>query len=290
MAVTTFSLAGKVAIVTGGSRGIGRSIAIGLAEHGADVAIVARKPEALDEAVKAVEAVGSGRRAIAVSANVRRIDTLRGIVDETVERLGRLDILVNNAGTNPVFGPIQDIDERAWNVIMDTNVKQAHFLSNAAREAMLIHGEGGSVINVSSVGGYSASDVIGGYSVSKAALIMLTQVQAKTWGVDGIRVNCIAPGLVKTEFARALWEDEKNLRRTTASAALRRIASARKEHTSAEFGRRLNTANPTTSLDEWSSTTAIHQANGHVCTLVNGDQGTQKPALVGTVVRSTCHT
>ncbi len=224
MAVTTFSLAGKVAIVTGGSRGIGRSIAIGLAEHGADVAIVARKPEALDEAVKAVEAVGSGRRAIAVSANVRRIETLQGIVDETVERLGRLDILVNNAGTNPVFGPIQDIDERAWNVIMDTNVKQAHFLSNAAREAMLLHGDGGSVINVSSVGGLSASDVIGGYSVSKAALIMLTQVQAKTWGVDGIRVNCIAPGLVKTEFARALWEDEKNLRRTTASAALRRIA------------------------------------------------------------------
>jgi NAD(P)-dependent dehydrogenase (short-subunit alcohol dehydrogenase family) len=221
MAVTTFSLEGKVAIVTGGSRGIGRSIAIGLAEHGADVAIVARKPEALEEAVKAVESVG--RRAIAVSANVRRIETLPGVVDETVRQLGRLDILVNNAGTNPVFGPVQDIDERAWDVIMNTNVKQAHFLSNAAREAMLRHGDGGSIINVSSVGGYSASDTIGGYSVSKAALIMLTQVQAKTWGVDGIRVNCIAPGLIKTEFARALWEDERNLKATTANAALRRI-------------------------------------------------------------------
>ena len=171
--------------------------------------------------MKAVEALG--RRAIAVPANVRRLETLKAIVDQTVEQLGRLDILVNNAGTNPVFGPIQDIDERAWNVIMDTNVKQVHFLSNAAREAMLKHGDGGSVINVSSVGGYSASDTIGGYSVSKAALIMLTQVQAKTWGVDGIRVNCIAPGLIKTEFARALWDDPKNLRATTANAALRRI-------------------------------------------------------------------
>ncbi len=113
-------------LVTGGSRGIGRSIALGLAEHGADVAIVARKPEALEEAVKAVEALG--RRAIAVPANVRRLETLQAIVDQTVERLGRLDILVNNAGTNPVFGPIQDIDERAWNVIMDTNVKQVHGL------------------------------------------------------------------------------------------------------------------------------------------------------------------
>ncbi len=222
MAVATFSLEGKVAIVTGGSRGIGRSIAIGLAEHGADIAIVARKPEALSEAVEAVEAVG--RRAISVSANVRRVESLQGIVDETVERLGRLDILVNNAGANPVYGPVHDIDERAWDVIMDTNVKQVHFLSNAAREAMLKHGDGGSVINVSSVGGYVASDVVGGYSVSKAALIMLTQVQAKAWGVDGIRVNCIAPGLVKTEFARALWEDEKILRASTSGAALRRIA------------------------------------------------------------------
>ena len=221
MAVATFSLEGKVAIVTGGSRGIGRSIALGLAEHGADVAVVARKPDSLEEAVKAVEALG--RRAIAVQANVRRIESLHEIVDQTVEQLGRVDILVNNAGTNPVFGPVQEIDERAWDVIMNTNVKQAHFLSNAAREAMLVHGDGGSVINVSSVGGFSASDTIGGYSVSKAALIMLTPVQAKTWGVDGIRVNCIAPGLIKTEFARALWEDEKNLRATTASAALRRI-------------------------------------------------------------------
>ena len=223
MAVADFSLAGKVAIVTGGSRGIGRSIAIALAEHGADVAIAARKPDALAEATAAVSE--TGRRAIAVPTNVRRIDELRALVDQTQAQLGRVDILVNNAGTNPVYGPVQEIDERAFDAIMDTNVKSIHFLSNFAREAMLRHGDGGAIINVSSVGGFLASDVIGGYSVSKAALIMLTQVQAKTWGKDGIRVNCIAPGLVKTEFARALWDDPKFLRASEASAALGRIAA-----------------------------------------------------------------
>ncbi len=223
MPVADFSLEGKVAIVTGGSRGIGRSVALGLAEHGADVALAARKPDALAEAVGAVEALG--RRAVGVPTNVRRVDELRALVQETVRQLGRVDYLVNNAGTNPVYGPVQDIDERAWDVIMNTNVTAVHFLSNFAREAMLEHGDGGAVVNVSSVGGYRASDVIGGYSVSKAALIMLTQVQAKTWGADGIRVNCIAPGLIQTEFARALWEDERTRRISEAEAALRRIGA-----------------------------------------------------------------
>ena len=221
MPVADFSLEGKVAIVTGGSRGIGRSIALGLAEHGADVAVAARKPEALGEAVAAVQALG--RRAIGVPTNVRRIDELKTRVDETLAQLGRVDIVVNNAGTNPVYGPVQEIDERAWDAIMNTNVKSAHFLSNFAREAILQHGDGGAVVNVSSVGGYRASDVIGGYSVSKAAMIMLTQVQAKTWGNDGIRVNCIAPGLIKTDFARALWDDERTRRISEGEAALHRI-------------------------------------------------------------------
>jgi NAD(P)-dependent dehydrogenase (short-subunit alcohol dehydrogenase family) len=224
MPVADFSLAGKVAIVTGGSRGIGRSIAIGLAEHGADVAIAARKPEALSEALEAVSA--TGRRAIAVPTNVRKNEELRRLVEETQAKLGRVDILINNAGTNPVYGPVQDIDERAFDMIMNTNVKSMHFLSNYAREAMLAHGQGGAIVNVSSVGGFMASDVIGGYSVSKAAVIMLTQVQAKTWGADGIRVNCIAPGLIKTEFARALWEDDRTLRNATQTAALARIGEA----------------------------------------------------------------
>jgi NAD(P)-dependent dehydrogenase (short-subunit alcohol dehydrogenase family) len=221
MTVADFSLAGKAAIVTGGSRGIGRSIAIALAEAGADVAIAARKPDALAEAKAAIEA--TGRRALAVPTNVRRTDDLHALVETTKRELGRIDVLVNNAGTNPTFGPVHEIDERAWDLIMNTNVKSVHVLSNAVREAMLEHGDGGSVINVSSVGGFRASDVIGGYSVSKAALIMLTQVQAKNWGGDGIRVNCIAPGLIRTEFSRALWEDERISRSAVAEAALHRM-------------------------------------------------------------------
>ena len=221
MAIADFSLEGKVAIVTGGSRGIGRSIALGLAEHGADIVIAARKPEPIAEAVAAVEA--TGRRAIGVTTNVRRLDDLKALVDRARDEFGRLDILVNNAGTNPVFGPIQETDERAWDIIMNSNVKALHFLSNYARELMLEGDRGGSIIHISSVGGYRASDVIGGYSVSKAAVIMLTQVQAKTWGVDGIRVNCIAPGLIKTEFARALWDNDEIRKSSEAEASLHRI-------------------------------------------------------------------
>jgi NAD(P)-dependent dehydrogenase (short-subunit alcohol dehydrogenase family) len=221
MPVADFSLEGKVAIVTGGSRGIGRSIAIGLAEHGADVVIAARKPEPMAEAVAALEK--TGRRALAVPTNVRRIDELRKLVEETRRELGRIDIVVNNAGSNPVFGPVHEIDEGAWDMIMNTNVKSIHFLSNFAREAMLEHGDGGSIINVSSVGGFLASDVIGGYSVSKAAVVMLTQVQAKNWGEDKIRVNCIAPGLIKTEFAKALWDNPKIRAASESESALRRI-------------------------------------------------------------------
>jgi NAD(P)-dependent dehydrogenase (short-subunit alcohol dehydrogenase family) len=221
MPIADFSLAGKVAIVTGGSRGIGRSIALGLAEAGADVAVAARKPEPLAEAASAVRALG--RRALAVPTNVRRSEELRNLVETTREQLGRVDVLVNNAGTNPVFGPVQEIDERAWDTIMNTNLKSVFQLSVLAREAMLRHGEGGSIVNVSSIGGLMASDVIGGYSISKAAVIMLTQVLAKQWGRDRIRVNCIAPGLIRTEFSRALWENERISRDAVEGAALRRI-------------------------------------------------------------------
>jgi NAD(P)-dependent dehydrogenase (short-subunit alcohol dehydrogenase family) len=221
MTVADFSLEDKVAIVTGGSRGIGRSIALGLAEHGAHIVIAARKPEAMAEAVAAVQA--TGRRAIAVPTNVRRIADLEALVERTGEEFGRLDILVNNAGTNPVFGPVQEIDEGAWDMIMNSNVKALHFLSNFARELMIESAGGGSIINISSVGGYRASDVIGGYSISKAAVIMLTQVQAKTWGVDNIRVNCLAPGLIKTEFSRALWDNDEIRKSSEAEASLHRI-------------------------------------------------------------------
>ena len=224
MTVADFSLAGKVAIVTGGSRGIGRSIAVALAEHGADVVVAARKPESLEESVAAVKA--TGRNGIGVPTNVRDMAALENLVAETKRQLGRIDILVNNAATNPVFGPVANLDERAWDAIMNTNVKSAFFLSKMVREAIKEHGDGGSIINVSSTGGLRASTGLGGYSVSKAAVIMLTQVCAKEWGVDGIRVNCIAPGLIKTEFSRALWENEAILTNSVQGAPLRRIGEA----------------------------------------------------------------
>ena len=221
MTVANFSLAGKVAIVTGGSRGIGRSIAVALAEAGADVCVTARKVEALEESVAAIRA--TGRKGIAVPTNVRDMDALQNLVNETKAQLGRIDILVNNAATNPVFGPIANIDERAWDTTMNTNVKSAFFLSKMVREAIKEHGAGGTIINVSSTGGFRAGGGLGTYSVSKAAIIMLTQVCAKEWGVDGIRVNCIAPGLIKTEFSRALWDNEAALRNSRAQSPLRRI-------------------------------------------------------------------
>ena len=223
MAVADFSLTGKVAIVTGGSRGIGRSIAVALAEAGADVCVAARKPEALEESAAAVRA--TGRKAIAVPTNVRDLDALQNLVNETRRQLGRVDILVNNAATNPVFGPVVNLDERAWDAIMNTNVKSAFFLSKMVREAILEHGQGGAIINVSSTGGLRASQGLGGYSVSKAAVIMLTQVCAKEWGSDGIRVNCIAPGLIKTDFSRALWENEAISKNAVQTGALKRIGA-----------------------------------------------------------------
>jgi dehydrogenase/reductase SDR family protein 4 len=221
MSVINFSLEGKVAIVTGGSRGIGRSIAIGLAESGADVAIAARKPESLEEAVGAVQA--TGRRGLGIPTNVRELDSLQALVDQTKAKFGRVDILINNAATNPVFGPVDNVDERAWDVVMNTNVKSAFFLAKAAREAMKEHGEGGSIVNVSSVGGIRASVQLPIYSISKAAIIMMTQVLAAQWGKDNIRVNCIAPGLIKTEFSRALWDSGDAAGAESNNVALGRI-------------------------------------------------------------------
>ncbi|HEY8490153.1 MAG TPA: SDR family oxidoreductase [Dehalococcoidia bacterium] len=218
--IANFRLDGKVAVVTGGSRGIGRAIAVGLAEAGAKVVAAARKAEDLAETVRQIQERGG--EALAVETNIRDDAALESLISKTVERFGRLDILVNNAATNPVFGPIVNIDDRAWDVVMNTNVKAAFKLSKMAREQMIKHG-GGSIINVSSTGGLRPSAGLGVYSVSKAALIMLTRVLAAEWGRDGIRVNCLAPGLIKTEFSRALWTNETILQRATSGSALGRI-------------------------------------------------------------------
>ena len=221
--MSQFSLADKVAIVTGASRGIGRAIALALADSGADLAICSRKLPPREEVANEITA--KGRQALAMSANIRSKDDLENLVDKTMDKYGRIDILVNNAGTNPYFGPIIDMEEWAWDTVMNTNLKACFLLSQMVGKRM-IEQKSGNIINVSSTGGLRASDVLGAYSVSKAALLMLTRVLAVQLGKYGIRVNAIAPGLVRTEFSRGLWEDESRLENTIERNPLGRIATS----------------------------------------------------------------
>lgn len=215
-----FRLPGKVALVTGASRGIGRAIALGLAEAGADVVLASRKLPDLEAAAQ--EVTRMGRKALAVPANVRHLSEIDNLVKKVIEEFGHIDILVNNAGTNPVFGSVFNIDERAWDVIMGLNLKGYFFLSQAVGKVMRDKG-GGSIINISSDAGIRPSLGLGVYSISKAGVIMLTQVLAQEWGQYNIRANAIAPGIVKTRFSQALWENPIIREKTEDSTALGRI-------------------------------------------------------------------
>ena len=201
MATVDFSLQDRVAIITGGSKGIGRAIALAFAEHGADIAIVARGAEALEKTRKEIEAVG--RRCVAVEADLANEDDWPRIVELTVKAFGGVDILVNNAATAAGYGPIVNTDGAAWDTVMRVNLKASFYLSTLCRTHMLKRG-GGSVIHVTSNEAVRPSFGIGCYSVSKGALVTLTQVCAKEWALDQIRVNCIAPGLIRTELAAGL--------------------------------------------------------------------------------------
>ena len=198
-----FALDGKVALVTGGSRGIGRAIATALAEAGATVAINARHAEACEEAV--AEIIATGGAALAVPGHAGDAAACEAIVTEVMRQTGRLDVLVNNAATNPQFGPILDADEGAINKIWDVNVLGPLRLTRHAVAAWM-RDHGGSVINMSSVAGIRPEPLTGAYNVSKAALITLTRTLARELGPLGIRVNAIAPGLVETKLARYLVE------------------------------------------------------------------------------------
>jgi dehydrogenase/reductase SDR family protein 4 len=201
-----FDLTGKVAVVTGGSRGIGEAIAMALAEFGAKVVLSSRKIEGLNAVKDKIEAAGG--EAMCIPAHMGKIDSLQSIIDGTLEAYGQLDILVNNAATNPIFGPIMDAaDEGAWDKIMDVNVKGVFFLTKAAAKVML-EKKKGSIINVSSEAAVKPTPFLGIYSVSKAALDMVTKSFALELGGQGIRVNGIAPGLVKTHFSQALWSND----------------------------------------------------------------------------------
>ncbi len=217
-----FRLEGKVALVTGASKGIGEAVAHGLAAAGARVVVSSRKQTAVDVVAAAIREHGG--QAAAVAANAGSADDLNALVGRTVDAFGGLDILVNNAAANPVFGPSLQTDGAAFDKIMGVNVKGPFELAKLAHPIMKTRG-GGSIINVSSIGGLSPEPGLGIYSVSKAALISLTKVLAREWGRDGVRVNAICPGLIKTKFSQALWQDEKNLTRFTKQLPLGRIGT-----------------------------------------------------------------
>ena len=206
----SFNLENKVALITGASKGIGEAIAVALAAHGVKVVINSRKQEELDKVASSIQSAGG--LCTAIAGNAGEPASIKLLIDKTIETYGGLDILVNNAASNPAFGPVVQTEEWAYDKIMDINVKAPFELSKLAYPHMKLRGSG-SVINISSIAGDRPDPGLGIYSVSKAALNMLTKVMAKEWGPDNIRVNAICPGLIKTKFSQALWQDENILKR-----------------------------------------------------------------------------
>ena len=215
-----FDLSGQVAIITGSSKGIGRAIAERMAEHGARVVISSRKADACAAVADGIR--GRGGEAIAFACNISRKGELQALVDRTMLEWGRVDTLVCNAAVNPHFGPSIGIPDDAWDRIMGTNIRSNHWLANMVLPGMAERG-GGSVIIISSIAGLRGSTTLGAYGISKAADMQLVRNLAVEWGPRGIRANCIAPGLVRTDFARALWEDPVLLAKRTRDTPLRRI-------------------------------------------------------------------
>lgn len=198
------SLENKVALVTGASRGIGRSIALAMAESGADLVIASRKIGDLETAASEIRK--SGRKCLPVATHIGRLEEIKNLVERAMKEFGRIDILVNNAATNPSMASAMDIDDRAWDAIMNLNLKGLFFLSQSVARTMKEQG-GGKIINVASVAGISP-DILPVYSISKAGVIMATKVMAQQWAIYNIRVNAIAPSLTKTKFSEPLWSNQ----------------------------------------------------------------------------------
>ena len=199
-----FSLEGKVALVTGGSRGIGEATALGFAKAGADVVVASRKIEELERVAGKIKSLG--RKSLAVEAHIGRIDQLQTLVDRVVKEFGRIDILVNNAGTNPALSSVLEMTERLWDTVMNLNLKGLYFLSQAAARVMKEQG-GGNIINVASVRGLVPEMNVGHvYSISKAGVIMATKVMALELAPYNIRVNAIAPGYIRTKLTESGFE------------------------------------------------------------------------------------
>lgn len=218
--MTLFSLEGKTAIVTGGSRGIGKAIALRMAEAGARIVVSSRKLEACQTVADEIKL--SGGEAAAIACNISSLSDLQVLVDESRKAFGGIDILVGNAAANPYYGPITEIEESAFDKIIDTNVKSNLWLCKSLLPGMAERG-GGAVIFISSIAGITGTDDIGAYGLSKAAESSMARGLAVGWGKHNIRVNCIAPGLVKTDFAKALWDDPEKLKKAEAAYPLGRI-------------------------------------------------------------------
>jgi NAD(P)-dependent dehydrogenase (short-subunit alcohol dehydrogenase family) len=217
-----FDLTGRVAIVTGSSRGIGRAIAERLAEHGATVIISSRKADACAETAAGINRACGREAAKPIAANISSKQDLQRLVDETNKAFGRIDILVCNAASNPYYGPMAGISDEQFRKILENNVLANHWLIQMAAPGMLERNDGAIVI-ISSIGGLKGSPVIGAYNVSKAADIQLARNLAVEWGQHNVRVNCIAPGLIRTDFARALWDNPQTLQAVNARTPLGRI-------------------------------------------------------------------
>ncbi|MBM6575162.1 SDR family oxidoreductase [Microvirga sp. SRT01] len=217
-----FDMAGRVAIVTGSSRGIGKAAALELVRAGACVVISSRKQDACDAVVAEIEAEHGPGRAIAVAASIADKAGLQALVDATIAAFGQVDVLVCNAASNPYYGPQEGISDEQFRKVLDNNIVSNHWLIQMVAPAMRARGEG-SIVIVSSIGGLKGSATIGAYCISKAADMQLARNLALEFGPDGVRVNCVAPGLVKTDFARALWEDPARLKAVNDTVPLRRI-------------------------------------------------------------------
>lgn len=215
-----YDLTGKVAVVTGASKGIGEAIARGLAEFGAKVVLSSRRQEAVDKA--AGRLCDQGLEASAIACHVGRPEQLGPLIEQTAERYGGIDILINNAAINPVFGPLMESDDKVFDKIIDVNLRAPLNLAKRVVPLMEQRG-GGTIINVASIGALRPEPLLGLYSVSKSALISLTQVMAKEWGPAGIRVNAICPGLVKTKLSEALWQNEELVTETLRQQPIKRL-------------------------------------------------------------------
>jgi NAD(P)-dependent dehydrogenase (short-subunit alcohol dehydrogenase family) len=217
-----FDLTGKVAIVTGSSRGIGRAIAEQLAAHGAKVVVSSRKKDACDEVTNAINAKHGAGTAITVPANISTKGDLQNLVDETMLAFGKVDVLVCNAASNPYFGPMAGIADEAFTKILQNNIISNHWLISMCAPQM-VERKSGAIIIISSIGGLKGTNVIGAYNISKAADMQMARNLALEFGADGVTVNTIAPGLVQTDFAKALWDNPDILKASTAGSCLKRI-------------------------------------------------------------------